>query len=77
MKTLLLKPGRRYEDAVKRFSPYEKLQEMNAEGRAAGAKLVKRVTASELRARGYIFVNNRFEGNALASMAAMVHDAAD
>ena len=68
----LLKPGRKYEDAVRRFSPYEKIQETNPEGRAAGAKLLQRITAKELRARGFIFLNNRFEGNALASIAAMI-----
>lgn len=71
----LLKPGRKYEDAVKRFSPYDKLQEENPEGRAAAKKLMHRVTAAELRARGYIFINNRFEGNALATLAALVAEA--
>jgi uncharacterized protein YecE (DUF72 family) len=68
----LLKPGRKFEEAVKRFSPYEKLQEVNPEGRTAGVKLVRRVTGSGKRTRGFIFLNNRFEGNALASIAAMV-----
>ena len=72
----LLKPGRKYEDAVKRFSPYERVQEVNPEGRTAGVKLLKRVTRSGQRIRGYIFVNNRFEGNALQSIAAIL-DAAD
>ena len=67
----LLKPGRKYEDAVKRFSPYEKLQEENPEGRTAAKKLIHRLRASELRARGFIFLNNRFEGNALASLTAI------
>jgi hypothetical protein len=71
----LLKPGRKYEDAVKRFSPYEKIQEVNPEGRTAGVKLLKRVADSGQRIRGYISVNNRFEGNALQSIAAMVEAA--
>lgn len=68
----LLKPGRRYEEAVKQFSPYEKLQEANPDGRTAGRKLLQRIRSSGRHPRGFIFLNNRFEGNALASIAAMV-----
>jgi uncharacterized protein YecE (DUF72 family) len=68
----LLKPGRKYEDAVKRFSPYEKIQEVNPAGRTAAAKLLKRGADRDQRLSGASFVNNRFEGNALASIAAMV-----
>lgn len=71
----LLKPGRKYEDAVKRFSPYEKIQEVNPEGRTAGVKLLKRVTGSGQRICGFIFVNNRFEGNALQSIVAILEPA--
>ena len=71
----LLKPGRKYEDAVKRFSPYEKLQEENPDGRKAARKLIQRVTAAEMRAKGYIFVNNRFEGNALQTIGAILEAA--
>jgi uncharacterized protein YecE (DUF72 family) len=71
----LLKPGRNYEEAVKRFSPYEHIQEANPEGRAAGVKLLKRIQSSPKRLVGYIFVNNRFEGSALQSIAAMVNEA--
>ena len=68
----LLKPGRKYDAAVKQFSPYEELREVNPEGRTAGVKLLRRVTSAGGRPRGFIFLNNRFEGNALASLAAMV-----
>lgn len=71
----LLKPGRKYEEAVKQFSPYEKLQEANPEGRAAAAKLVRRATGSSQPSRSYIYLNNRFEGNALASIAALLNEA--
>lgn len=84
----LLKPGRNYEEAVKQFSPYANLQEANREGRAAAAKLVRRVTAngqptplrgagaaSAAQARSFIYVNNRFEGSALASIAAVLDEA--
>jgi uncharacterized protein YecE (DUF72 family) len=68
----LLKPGRKYAEAVKQFSPYERIQEANPEGRTAGVKLLQRVTASGQRLRGYIYVNNRFEGSALQTIAALV-----
>lgn len=73
----LLKPGRQYEDAVKSFSPYERIVETNPEGRTAGVKLLKRARDSGKRLQGYIFVNNRFEGNALQSIAAMVGEAGE
>ncbi len=69
---LLLKPGRKYEEAVKRFSPYDRVHETNPEGRDAGAKLLRRLKPGGPRPQGYIFVNNRFEGNALATLAAIV-----
>jgi uncharacterized protein YecE (DUF72 family) len=66
---LLLKPGRRYEDAVKQFSPYDRLQEENTAGRAAVRELMRQRLA-QAAGRTLIFVNNRFEGNALATLAA-------
>ena len=69
---LLLKPGRRYEDAVKLFKPYNEIKDPYPEGRLAGAQLIKSAAASGGRTRGYIFVNNRFEGNALQTIAAML-----
>jgi uncharacterized protein YecE (DUF72 family) len=70
----LLKPGRKYEEAVKRFSPYERIQEANPEGRTAGVKLMKHIQSAGKRIQGYIFVNNRFEGSALQTIAAMVNE---
>lgn len=57
----LLREGRTYEAAVKEFSPYDRIQEPNPEGRAAAVKLARQA----LRAKGkaLIFVNNRFEGH--------------
>ena len=68
----LLKPGRKYEDAVKRFSPYERLQEANPEGRSAAKELIRRARAAVGKSRSFIFLNNRFEGNALESIAAIL-----
>lgn len=67
----LLKPGRRYEDAVKTFQPYDKTKEVNDEARKAGAALI----AEGVKARGrktFIYVNNRLEGNALSTIEAMM-----
>jgi uncharacterized protein YecE (DUF72 family) len=66
----LLRQGRAYEDAVARFSPYNKVQDENAEGRRALRALMERMR-SERRA-AYIFVNNRFEGNAPETIQAIV-----
>jgi uncharacterized protein YecE (DUF72 family) len=65
----LLKPGRKYEEAVKRFSPYERVQDPDPDGREATACLIRRTAQSGNRTRGYIYLNNRFEGNALGSIA--------
>lgn len=63
----LLREGRKFEDAVKRFSPYDRIQDPNPEGRAAAIKLALRA----LRAKGkaLIFVNNRFEGHSPGTIA--------
>lgn len=68
----LLKPGRKYEDAVKLFSPYERVQDPDPDGRRAAENLIERAAPSGNRTRGYIYLNNRFEGNALASIAAIL-----
>jgi uncharacterized protein YecE (DUF72 family) len=70
---LLLKPGRKYEDAVREFSPYNRIQDPYPEGRAAGAKLI--AEAQQRGGKGFIYVNNRFEGNALETIAGMVEAA--
>ena len=71
----LLKPGRKYEDAVKLFSPYDRVQEPYPEGRAAAASLIKGALAAGNRTQGFIYVNNRFEGNALESISAILDEA--
>ena len=68
---LLLRPGRKYEDAVKMFSPYLTIKDPYPEGQQGGAALIK--SALDHRRRGYIYVNNRFEGNALQTIAAMIN----
>ncbi len=68
----LLKPGRKYEQAVKSFEPYDRLKEENPEARAAGKKLITEGKAAGPGKRTYVFVNNRLEGNALSTIAAML-----
>jgi len=71
----LLKPGRRYEEAVKMFQPYDKLKEANPDARTAGEALIVEGKAAGLGRKTFIYVNNRLEGNALETIAAMLIDA--
>jgi uncharacterized protein YecE (DUF72 family) len=66
----LLRPGRSYADAVKLFSPYEQIQDPNPDGRQAIRQLIE--WAKQNRAAAFIFVNNRFEGNAPRTIEAVV-----
>jgi uncharacterized protein YecE (DUF72 family) len=61
----LLRAGRNYEQAVKQFSPYAAIQDPNPPARAAIRSLIAQGRAA------YIFVNNRFEGNAPATIEAI------
>jgi len=69
----LLRPGRRYEDAVKLFKPYDSIKDPYPKGQAAGADLIK--TTLGRKGKALIYVNNRFEGNALQTIAAMIERA--
>lgn len=73
----LLKPGRRYEEAVKTFQPYDSVKEINPEARAAGAKLIREGKEAGPKRRTFIFVNNRLEGHALTTIAAMLENSAE
>jgi len=68
----LLKPGRKYEQAVKAFEPYDRIQEENPQARSAGRDLIAEGKAAGPKSRTFIFVNNRLEGNAIGTIAAMV-----
>ena len=68
----LLRPGRKYEEAVTMFKPYDVLKEPNPEARAAGKALIAEGTSAAPQRRTFIFVNNRLEGNALGTIAAML-----
>jgi uncharacterized protein YecE (DUF72 family) len=71
----LLKPGRKYEEAVKLFSPYDHVKEPYPAAREAAAQLITGARGSHTNA--YLYVNNRFEGNALESIAAILDEVED
>ncbi len=64
-------PCRKYEDAVKMFQPYDRVQEVNEGVRSAGAKLISEGILTPHR-KTYIYLNNRLEGNALQRIEAML-----
>jgi len=68
----LLKPGRKYDEAVKTFQPYDRVREPNLEARAAGQALVAEGKAAGSERKTFIYVNNRLEGNALETIEAML-----
>ena len=65
----LLKQGRSYAKAVSSFEPYERTAEVNLEAREAGADLIRDAPRTR---RSYLYVNNRLEGHAPATLAAML-----
>jgi uncharacterized protein YecE (DUF72 family) len=68
----LLKPGRKYQEAVDLFSPYLETKEVNQAARDAGAKLIKAAQAEKPKRGAYLFVNNRLEGSAPMTIQAML-----
>jgi hypothetical protein len=68
----LLKPGRKYEQAVKALEPYDSIKEENPEARAAGRALIAEGQVAGPKRRTFVFVNNRLEGNAVSTIAAML-----
>jgi uncharacterized protein YecE (DUF72 family) len=71
----LLRVGRAYENAVEQFAPYKKLQDENPEARTALREVIERMQRE--RRSAYIFVNNRFEGNAPETIRAITDDPSD
>jgi len=65
----LLKPGRRYGDAVKQFQPYDRVQEPLADLRKDLVRLVTQ--ARQRRVEAFILANNRAEGNAPGTIRAV------
>ena len=65
----LLRPGRAYAEAVEAFAPYDRIREPNPQLRADLVELIRRALA--LRIPAYVLVNNRAEGNAPLTIAAV------
>lgn len=65
----LLKRGRLYEEAVKRFEPYTAVQEVNQPVREGLRELVDMAIVDGTPA--FIFVNNRLEGNSPGTIVAI------
>ena len=66
----LLRRERTYEAAVAKFTPYSEIKDPNPETREALKLLIGR--ARERHEPSYIFVNNRLEGNAPATIEAII-----
>ncbi len=66
----LLRHGRVYEDAVAAFAPYREVQDPNPEARDSMRVLIGR--ARENKEFLFLFVNNRLEGNAPATILSLV-----
>lgn len=66
----LLKRGRSYEQAVRMFEPYDRIQEVVPQARQGLLQLIRRALAQSKPA--YIFVNNRLEGNAPGTIQAVL-----
>ena len=65
----LLKPGRRYSDAVKQFQPYDHVQEPQPALRRDLLQLI--ATSLRRRIEAFILANNRAEGNAPGTIKAV------
>jgi uncharacterized protein YecE (DUF72 family) len=68
----LLKPGRNYEQAVEKFSPYTEVKDPYLEGRMALIDLLTTPAKPGRPNRRYLYVNNRLEGCALWTIYAAI-----
>ncbi len=65
----LLRPGRSYDEAVDAFAPYDRIRERNPKLRRDLVRLVEAATKTRIPA--YLLVNNRAEGSAPLTIAAV------
>ena len=70
---LLVREGRTFDQAVKKFSPYDKIQDPNPEGRMAATDLARRGLRSNGKTRIMVLVGNRFEGHSPGTVNAIVN----
>lgn len=71
----LLKPGRKYEDAVRSFTPYRSVQDPDPNTRSAIGDIV--VRSMRRGEPTFIYVNNRLEGNAPMTIHGILEDLPD
>jgi len=65
----LLRPGRTYDEAVDAFAPYDRIQDPSPQLRQDLVRLIE--TAVHARIPAYLLVNNRAEGSAPLTIAAV------
>ena len=65
----LLRPGRTYDEAVDAFAPYDRIREPNPKLRRDLVRLVEAAVKTKIPA--YLLVNNRAEGSAPLTIAAV------
>ncbi len=66
---VLLRPGRTYNEAVDAFAPYDRIRDPNPALRRDLIRLIRQAAA--LRIPAYVLVNNRAEGSAPLTIAAI------
>jgi len=71
----LLKPGRKYQEAVDLFEPYDKTKEPDADARAAGAALVKEGVEAGRNKKDLHLREQSAGRNALDTVAAILEHA--
>ena len=71
----LLRQGRAYEDAVRMFSPYSEVREVNEFAREGLREIIH--IAREQNRTAFIFINNRLEGNAPGTMISILDEVVD
>ncbi len=68
----LLRPGRKYQTAVDQFAPYDHVQDPYPIGRQVLVDMILACLRQSRPGRAYIYINNRFEGSALGTIAAVL-----
>ncbi len=70
----LLREGRSFEEAVKKFNPYTEIKDKDPEARGAAILLALKILQSRKKNKALIFVNNRFEGSSPLTIEALVSE---
>lgn len=70
----LLTPGRKYQEAVDAFSPYDRIQAVDTDARQAAADLVRQSLAHAAARPSVLYINNRLEGNAIETIIAILKE---